>query len=96
MHYLKDVRTRELGEIAGFLGVDTQGMTPDEAADSAVLAVDTLRERIGVPARLSQLHATADRLPGFAQKAHAITRLMLLTPKRPSVEEILGIYQRAL
>lgn len=96
MHYLKDVRTHELGEIAGFLGVDTTGMTLDEAADSAILAVDTLRERIGVPARLSQLHASADQLPGFAQKAHAITRLMQLTPKRPSVEDILGIYQRAL
>lgn len=96
MHYLKDVRARELGEIAEFLGVDTGGMTPDEAADSAILAVDTLRERIGVPARLSELHATAAQLPGFAQKAHAITRLMLLTAKRPSEEEILGIYHRAL
>lgn len=96
MHFLKDVRQRELGEIAGFLGVDTQGMTPEEAADSAILAVDTLRERIGVPGRLSQLHATADQLPAFAQKAHAITRLMLLTPRRPSVEEILEIYRRAL
>ncbi len=96
MRYLRDVRTREFGEIAGFLGVDPRGMTDTEAADAAILAVDTLRERIGVPGRLSELHTTADQLPNLAQKAASITRLMLLTPKLPTEMEILEIYQRAL
>ncbi len=96
MRFLREVRSKELAEIAGFLGVDTRGMTATEAADSAILAVDTLRERIGVPGRLSQLHVTAEQLPQLAHKAASITRLMLLTAKRPTEAEILDIYQRAL
>ena len=96
MRYLRDVRTRELAEIAEFLGVDTNGMSAIEAADSAILAVDSLRERIGIPGRLSELHVTAQQLPQLAQKAASITRLMLLTARRPTEAEILEIYQRAL
>jgi len=96
MRYLRDVRTREFSQIAEFMGVDTRGMSETEAADSAILAVDTLRERIGVPGRLSELHVTAQHLPLLAQKAHSITRLMLLTAKRPTEADVLAIYQGAL
>ena len=96
MRFLRDVRTKEQSDIAGFLGIDTHGMTETEAADAAILAVDTLRERIGVPARLSQLQVTREHLPLMAKKAHGITRLMLLTAKSPTAADILDIYQRAL
>lgn len=96
MRFLRDVRTREFAQIAEFMGVDTQGMAPTEAADAAILAVDTLRERIGVPGRLSELHVTPQHLPVLAKKAHGITRLMLLTAKRPTEADVLAIYQGAL
>ena len=96
MRFLSDVRTREFGQIAEFMGVDTRGMTPTEAADAAILAVDSLRERIGVPGRLSELHVTPQHLPVLAKKAHGITRLMLLTAKRPTEADVLAIYQGAL
>lgn len=96
MRFLRDVRTREFGQIAEFMGVDTQGMTPTEAADAAILSVDSLRERIGVPGRLSELHVTPQHLPVLAKKAHGITRLMLLTAKRPTEADVLGIYQGAM
>jgi alcohol dehydrogenase class IV len=96
MRFLRDVRTREFGQIAEFMGVDTRGMTPTEAADAAILAVDSLRERIGVPGRLSELHVTPQHLPVLAKKAHGITRLMLLTAKRPTEADVLAIYQGAL
>lgn len=96
MRYLREVRVRELGEIAGFLGIDIRGMTAEESADAAILAVDSLRERIGVPGRLSQLGVTHEMLPPLARKAAGITRLMLLTPKRPTEADIFAIYERAL
>ena len=96
MRFLRDVRAKEQAEIAGFLGVDTRGMTETEAADAAILAVNTLRERIGVPGRLSEFNVTPQQLPHLAQKTASITRLMLLTAKRPTEAEILDIYQRAL
>lgn len=96
MRYLRSVRVRELGEIAGFLGVDTRGMTAEEAADAAILAVDSLREQIGVPGRLSQLGVTREMLPQLARKAAGITRLMLLTAQRPAEADIIEIYERAL
>lgn len=96
MRYLRDVRSRELSEIAVLMGVDTHAMPTLEAADAAIRAVDLLRERIGVPQTLSQLRVTPGHLPGFAEKAHHITRLMLLTAKRPTEADILAIYHGAM
>ena len=96
MRYLRDVRTQEFAEIASFLGVDTRDLSEIEAADAAIQAVDTLRARIGIPGKLSELHVTRAQLPHLAKKAAAITRLMLLTPKRPTEADILELYARAL
>jgi alcohol dehydrogenase class IV len=96
MRFLLPVRTQELAEIASFLGVNTVNMSLEAAANAAIEAVDTLRERIGVPGQLRQLHVTSGHLPQFAAKAAAITRLMKLTPRRPTEADILELYQGAL
>jgi len=49
-----------------------------------------------VAARLRDLGATADMLPGFAAKAFAIKRVLRVNPRQPTQEEILEVYRGAL
>ncbi len=64
-------------------------------ANAAVEAVEKLAADIGIPARLRDLGVTADMLPGFADKAFAISRLMRVNPRYPTRDEILAVYQSA-
>ena len=51
---------------------------------------------IGIPTRLRDIGVTEDMLPGFAEKAFAIKRLMRVNPRMPqSEDEILDIYRAA-
>jgi alcohol dehydrogenase class IV len=62
----------------------------------AVELVEQLRGDIGIPTRLRDIGVTEDMLPGFAEKAFAIKRLMRTNPRMPqSADEILEIYRAA-
>lgn len=95
MRFNLPVRTRELAEIAGFLGEDVARLPKEAAAEQAILAVDRLRASIGVTGRIRELGGTKDQLPEFARKAFAINRLMQLTPRQTSEESVLEIYRAA-
>ena len=61
-----------------------------------VAEVERLRADIGIPLRLRDIGVTEEMLPGFAEKAFAIKRLMRVNPRMPqSADEILGIYKAA-
>ncbi|HQE69789.1 MAG TPA: lactaldehyde reductase, partial [Atopobiaceae bacterium] len=49
MEYNKPVVTKRLAEVAVAMGVDTAGMTEDEAADAAIAAVRQLSEDVNIP-----------------------------------------------
>jgi lactaldehyde reductase len=49
MEFNKPVVTKRLAEVAVALGVDTKGMTDDEAADAAIAAVRKLSEDVNIP-----------------------------------------------
>ena len=55
MEFNKPCCVEKYGKIAEAMGVNISGMTPDEAAQSAVDAVKALSARVGIPARLSDL-----------------------------------------
>ena len=65
-------------------------------ANAAIRVVEKLREDIGIPTRLRDIGVTKEMLPGFAEKAFSIKRLMRTNPQMPqSADEILTIYQEA-
>ena len=49
MEFNKPVVTKRLAEVAVAMGVDTKGMTDDEAADAAIVAVRKLSEDVSIP-----------------------------------------------
>ncbi len=96
MRFNRPACEARLAEIGRRLGAVKPDAPTAEAADQAIVAVDALRTRIGVPARLRDLGATADMLPGFAAKAFAIKRVLRVNPRQPTQEEILEVYRAAL
>ncbi len=95
MRFLLPVRAAEYARLAGLLGEETAGVTQDVAAARAVEAVERLCDDIGIPRRIRDLGGREDQLPGFAERAFAIKRLMALTPCPVTPEDILQIYRAA-
>lgn len=95
MRFNKPVRMKELARIGQLLGVATEGLSLEDAAEAAILAVEQLKKEIGIPLRLRDLGATEDQLHSFAEKAYAIKRLRDVNPRDSSVEDLLGIMKAA-
>ncbi len=88
-------RTEAIARIGQLLGVDTSGMDTQQAAEAAISAVEQLKKAINIPDRIRDIGGSEEQLPGFAAKSYAIERLMLLNPRRPSEEDLLGILKDA-
>jgi len=96
MRYNLPIRIARFARIAQMLGQDIQGRTDRRAAEQAVEAIIQLKRDIGIPERLRDIGATAEMLPRFAEKTHAIQRLLRVNPREPTEQDILDILQAAL
>lgn len=88
-------RKREFARIAELLGADVAGLDETAAARQAVTAVEQLRAKIGIPARLRDIGCRPEQLRGFAEKAGAIQRVLRVNPKLPTVDELESILKAA-
>jgi len=84
-----------MARIAQLLGVETVDMPESVAAQAAIVAVERLRDRIGIPGRLSELGVQRGQLPDFADKASCIHRILRVNPRPVTRDDILAIYQEA-
>ncbi len=83
------------GVIAKTMGVDTTGMTAEQAAQAAVDAVKALAIRVGIPQTLTELGIKEENIPALA--AQAITDVC--TPGNPrdvTEAEIIDLYKKVL
>lgn len=83
------------GNIARAMGVDTEGMTPAEAAQAACDAVKALSIKVGIPQHLTEIGITADDIPALAAQALAD----VCTPGNPkdvTIEDITALYTKVL
>ena len=95
MEFNMPTRIKKYGVIAQHMGVDTNGMTPEEAAQAAVDAVRALSVRVGIPQHLSEIGITEADIPALA--AQAITDVC--TPGNPrdvTEAEIIELYKKVL
>lgn len=96
MRYNLASRRRAMALIGGQLGATHPSGSETENAELAIRAVEQLRADIGIPTRLRDIGVTEEMLPGFADKAFGIKRLMRVNPRFPaSAAEILAIYRAA-
>jgi alcohol dehydrogenase class IV len=70
-------------------------MTQRQAAESAIDAVVDLSRAVGIPQRIRDLGGTETQLPAFAEKSFAIRRLMWISPRKPTQDDLLGILRAA-
>lgn len=95
MQFNMPERIEKYGVIAREMGVDTTGMTPEEAAQAAVEAVRALAVRVGIPQHLSELGIHEEHIPALAHQAIAD----VCTPGNPrdvTEEQIVELYRAVL
>ena len=95
MRYNLPMRKPEFARIARLLGEDTASLSEEQAAERAVGAIEKLNQRIGIPARLSELGAKREQIPEFSEKALAITRIIRVNPRVPKLDEIVALLNEA-
>jgi alcohol dehydrogenase class IV len=96
MRFNQPKRMREFASIGRLLGVSELSGQPEADAGKTITAIERLRAAIGIPLRLRDVGVKEEMLPGFAEKAFAIKRLMRVNPRMPESEgEILEIYRAA-
>lgn len=95
MRFNQPARVPQFAKIAEWLGEDVTSLSLEAAADRAVTAVERLRTDIGIPNRLRDLGATEAQLPGFAEKAIAVKRILRVNPRAVTQDDLLGILRAA-
>ncbi|MCI5983525.1 MAG: lactaldehyde reductase [Bacteroidales bacterium] len=95
MEFNKPCCIKKFGVIAQTMGVDTTGMTEDEAAQAAVDAVKALSIRVGIPQHMSELGIKASDIDALADQALAD----VCTPGNPrdvTLDDIKALYLKVL
>jgi len=96
MRYNLPARRHKFAVIARLLGADVEGKSEADAAETAITAVERLRQDIGIPLRLRDIGITESQLRPLAEKAFAIKRILRVNPRPVTVEDLEGILQAAL
>ena len=81
--------------IAEVMGQNVDKMTMREAAEAAVEAIYNLNQDVGIPATLAELKIPAKKIPEMARIALTVTRPVENNPRKPSLEDVIAIYESA-
>ena len=95
MHYLAISNLPKYRTMAEAMGVDTEGLTPWEAAEAAVEEMVALAQAVKLPTTLSEVEADRSKIPEWAKAAHGEKRLLGNTPRQLSEEDITVIFERS-
>ena len=95
MRFNLPAQKKAFGRIASFLGEEVDGLSGEDAAHSAIEAVEYLRRAIGIPERIRDLGGREDQLAGFAEKAFALDRLKGVNPREATLKDLEQILRDA-
>jgi len=96
MQYNLPVCPEEMANIAQLMGVEVEGLSLGEAAQSGVDAVRALIRDIRFPQTLTDLGVKEKDVKWIAENTIGITRLMRGNPRRIGVEDLEAIVRAAL
>ncbi|QHI70703.1 iron-containing alcohol dehydrogenase [Tichowtungia aerotolerans] len=95
MRFNAPVCAEKMAKVADAMGVDTAGMTAEQAADAAIAAVEKLSADVGIPAGLAELGVQEDKLEEMAKLA-LVDPCAPGNPRDMSLEDAVSIYKAAL
>ncbi|WP_035447608.1 iron-dependent methanol dehydrogenase [Asaia prunellae] len=81
--------------IARLLGVPTDLMSRDEAAEAAIDAISHMARSLGIPAGLSELGVKAKDHRVMAENAQK-DACMLTNPRKATLDQIIGVFESAM
>lgn len=81
--------------IAEVMGQNIDKLSLREAAEAAVEAVYNLNQDVGIPATLAELKIPAKKIPEMAKIALTVTRPVENNPRKPSLTDVIAIYEQA-
>ena len=93
--YNAQVVPARLRDVAKALGVNVEGMTPEQGADAAIEAIVSLAKDVGIPAGIQELGAKAEDIPTLADNALK-DACGFTNPKQATHEEITAIFEAAM
>ena len=82
-------------DIAVAMGENVDGLSTRAAAEKALEAIRTLSADIGIPAGLTELGVKEEDLKIMAENAQK-DACGLTNPRRPTLDDVIGIYKAAL
>ncbi|KJF90274.1 L-threonine dehydrogenase [Photobacterium leiognathi] len=93
--YNAQVSAERLRDVAKAMGVDVEGMTAEQGADSALEAIVALSKDVGIPSGLKELGAKEEDIALLADNALKDT-CGFTNPKQATHEEISQIFMAAM
>jgi len=81
--------------VAQMLGVKTQGLSLQKAAEQGVEAIKALAADIGIPLHLRDLGVPREALEELAVATMEVTRLLANNPKKLTLDDVRRIWQNA-
>jgi len=81
--------------VAQMLGVKTQGLSLQKAAEKGVEAIKTLAADIGIPLHLRDLGVPREALEELAVATMEVTRLLANNPKKLTLDDVRRIWENA-
>jgi alcohol dehydrogenase len=88
-------KTDRFADIAVAMGEVVDGCSTRDAAEIALDAIKTLSDDVGIPRGLAALGVKTDDLPTMAENAQK-DACGLTNPRRPSLQDVIDIYEAAL
>lgn len=86
---------RKFAVVAAAMGEPVDGLSTRESAQAGVDAIRQLAQDVGIPQRMREVGVPREAIPGMAEAAVKITRLMDNNPRKLSQEEVRQIYEAA-
>jgi alcohol dehydrogenase class IV len=85
----------KFAQMATAFGEKVEGLSQLDGAEIAVRFVERLSDDLRVPRRLRDVGIPENALPGLAEAAMKVTRLLANNPRKISLEDAIAIYKSA-
>jgi len=95
MEYNLSANPSRYATVAKMLGVPTEGLSNQEAAEKGLEAAKALSADIGIPIHLRELGVPKEALEGLATATMNVTRLLANNPKQLTLDDVRGIWENA-
>lgn len=95
MKFNKETCLKEYAKVAACFGINTFGMSDNEAADKVIKAVTDLNRRIGIPEKLSAVGVKKEHLEELTTKAF-LDGCHQTNARKCSKEDLMNLYKEVL